>query len=69
MAIITFWNNGMAETGQSMTLAGIATTLAINYNYKILTSVVSRMRGNLVCEQFVHITLASVTKCFRYLLK
>lgn len=36
MAIITFWNNGMAETGQSMTLAGVATTLAINYNYKIL---------------------------------
>lgn len=36
MAIITFWNNGKAETGQSMMLAAIATTLAINYNYKIL---------------------------------
>lgn len=36
MAIITFWNDGKAETGQSMTLAAIATTLAINYNYKIL---------------------------------
>lgn len=36
MAIITFWNNGKVETGQSMTLAAIATTLAINYDYKIL---------------------------------
>lgn len=36
MAIITFWNDGKKETGQSMTIAAIATTLAINYNYKIL---------------------------------
>lgn len=36
MAIVTFWNNGRAETGQSMMLASVATTLAINYNYKIL---------------------------------
>ena len=36
MAIITFWNDGKAETSQSMTLAAVATTLAINYNYKIL---------------------------------
>lgn len=36
MAIITFWNNGKVETSQSMTMAAIATTLAINYNYKIL---------------------------------
>lgn len=36
MAIITFWNDGKAETGQSMTIAAIATTLAINYDYKIL---------------------------------
>lgn len=36
MAIITFWNNGKVETGQSMTIAAIATTLAINYDYKIL---------------------------------
>ena len=36
MAIVTFWNNGKVETGQSMTLAAVATTLAINYNYKIL---------------------------------
>lgn len=36
MAIITYWNDGKAETGQSMTIAAVATTLAINYNYKIL---------------------------------
>lgn len=36
MAIITFWNDGKVETGQSMTVAALATTLAINYDYKIL---------------------------------
>lgn len=36
MAIITFWNDGRVETNQSMTIAAIATTLAINYDYKIL---------------------------------
>lgn len=36
MAIISFWNNGKAETSQSMTMAGVATTLAIDYDYKIL---------------------------------
>lgn len=36
MAIITFWNDGKAETSQSMTMAAVATTLAIDYNYKIL---------------------------------
>lgn len=36
MAIITFWNDGKAETGQSMTIAAVATALAIDYDYKIL---------------------------------
>ena len=36
MAIITFWNDGKAETGQSMTIAAVATTLAIDYDYRIL---------------------------------
>ena len=36
MAIITFWNDGKVETSQSMTIAAIATTLAIDYDYKIL---------------------------------
>lgn len=36
MAIITFWNDGKAETNQSMTIAAVATTLAIEYDYRIL---------------------------------
>ena len=36
MAIIAFWNDGKVETNQSMTIAAVATTLAINYDYKIL---------------------------------
>lgn len=36
MAIVTFWNDGKVETNQSMTIAAIATALAINYDYKIL---------------------------------
>lgn len=36
MAIITFWNDGKVETCQSMTMAAIATSLAIGYDYKIL---------------------------------
>lgn len=36
MAIVAFWNDGKVETNQSMTIAAIATTLAINYDYKIL---------------------------------
>jgi hypothetical protein len=36
MAVITFWNDGKVETSQSMTIAAVATSLAIQYNYKIL---------------------------------
>lgn len=36
MAIITFWNDGKVETNQSMTIAAVATAIAINYDYKIL---------------------------------
>lgn len=36
MAIITFWNDGKVETNQSMTIAAIATNIAIDYDYKIL---------------------------------
>lgn len=36
MAVITFWNDGKVETSQSMTVAVIATSLAITHNYKIL---------------------------------
>lgn len=36
MAIITFWSNTKKETGQSMSIAAIATSMAIEHNYKIL---------------------------------
>lgn len=36
MSVITFWNDGKAETCQSMTIAAVATALAIDYDYKIL---------------------------------
>ncbi len=36
MAIITYWNDGKSETGQSMTIAAVATAMAWNYNYKVL---------------------------------
>lgn len=36
MAIITFWSNSKRQTGQTMSLAAIATSMAIEHNYKIL---------------------------------
>ncbi len=36
MAIITFYSNDKKETGQTMSLAAIATSMAIEHNYKIL---------------------------------
>lgn len=36
MSIITFWSNDNIETGQSMSMAAIATYLAIEHNNKIL---------------------------------
>lgn len=36
MAIITYWNDGKTETGQSMTIACVATAIALNYDYKVL---------------------------------
>lgn len=36
MAIITFWSNTKKETGQSMSIAAVATSMAIEHNYKIL---------------------------------
>ena len=36
MAIITYWNDGKSETGQSMTLATVATAIAWGYNFKVL---------------------------------
>lgn len=36
MAIITFWNNAKKQTGQTMSIAAIASIMAIEHNYKIL---------------------------------
>lgn len=36
MSIITFWSNDNIETGQTMSMAAIATYLSIEHNYKIL---------------------------------
>lgn len=36
MAIITFWSNTKKETGQTMSIAAVATCMAIEHNYKIL---------------------------------
>lgn len=36
MPIITFWSNTKKQTGQTMSLAAVATSMAIEHNYKIL---------------------------------
>lgn len=36
MSIITFWNNGNKETGKTLSLAAVCTSIAIEHNYKIL---------------------------------
>lgn len=36
MAIITFWNNGKEETGQTMSVIAMASVMAIEHNLKIL---------------------------------
>ena len=34
MSIVTFWNDGKRETGQTMSMAAIATRMAMKHNYK-----------------------------------
>lgn len=36
MAIVTFWSNGKEETAKTLSVAAIATNMAIEHNYKIL---------------------------------
>ncbi len=36
MSVVTFWGNGKVETAQTTSLAGIATQLTVEHNYKIL---------------------------------
>ena len=36
MSILTFWSNGKEQTGKTLSIAAIATYMAIEHNYKIL---------------------------------
>lgn len=36
MSIVTFWSNGKEQTGKTLSLAAIATHLAVEHNYRIL---------------------------------
>lgn len=36
MAVVTFWSSGKEETGKTLSIAAIATQMAIEHNYKIL---------------------------------
>ena len=36
MSIVTFWNNGNEQTGKTLSIAAIATYMAIEHNYRIL---------------------------------
>ena len=36
MSIVTFWSNGKEQTGKTLSIAAIATYMAIEHNYKIL---------------------------------
>ena len=43
MPIITFWSNSKKQTGQTMSLTAIATSMAIEHNYKILINLYKRI--------------------------
>lgn len=36
MSIVTFWSNGIEQTGKTLSIAAIATYMAIEHNYRIL---------------------------------
>ena len=36
MSVVTFWNNGVEQTGKTLSIAAICTHLAIEHNYRIL---------------------------------
>ena len=36
MSIVTFWNNGNEQSGKTLSIAAVATYLAIEHNYRIL---------------------------------
>ena len=36
MSVVTFWSNGKEQTGKTMSIAAIATYMAIEHNKRIL---------------------------------
>lgn len=36
MSIVTFWSNGREQTGKTLSIAAIATYMAIEHNYRVL---------------------------------
>lgn len=36
MSIVTFWSDGKEQTGKTLSIAAIATHMAIEHNYRIL---------------------------------
>ena len=36
MSVITFWSDGTEQTGKTLSIAAIATYMAIEHNYRIL---------------------------------
>ena len=36
MSVVTFWNEGNKETGKTLSMAAICSSIAIEHNYKIL---------------------------------
>ncbi len=47
MSIVTFWNNGTEQTGKTLSIAAIATHLAIEHNYRILVITTGYQDNNL----------------------
>lgn len=54
MSIVTFWSNGREQTGKTLSLAAIATYMAIEHNYKILiisTAYKDEVLDHCFCEE------------------
>ena len=55
MSIVTFWNNGTEQTGKTLSIAAIATHLAIEHNYRILVG--NKQMTNKALEGYLAQTL------------
>ena len=49
MSIVTFWNSGKEQTGKTLSIAAIATYMAIEHNYRIL--IVSTGEGDTTLDR------------------